>query len=104
MMERHNNPEPGVIVQDKDSGEHYHISWGNIIMDDEGDLFIPTIVMEAVNRMRASDGERSTDEIVGEMIHEIQVEKFEGVFERDKALELAGVYVIGYHWAELPVA
>jgi len=104
MMERHNNPEPGVIVQDKDSGEHYHISWGNIIMDDEGELFIPTIVMEAVNRMRDSGGKRKTDDIIEEMIQELQAARREGMFERDKTLELAGVYVIGYHWAELPVA
>ena len=97
IMERHNNPEPGVIVQDKDSGEHYHISWGNIIMDDDGELFIPAIVMEAVNRMRAAGGERDTDAIIGEMIQELQG-------EQGKALELAGVYVIGYHWGKVPVA
>lgn len=101
LMTRNNNPEPGVIVQDKDSGEHYHISWSNIVMDDEGDLFIPVIIKEVANRLGESEGKRHADDIIDALIVETMGELNE---ERGEALELAGVYVIGYHWAELPVA
>ena len=40
-------PEPGVIVREKERGEHLHIAWEHIYMDKEGALFIPVVIKEA---------------------------------------------------------